>query len=368
MAAADKKIVLVFSQVTKTLLEKLTADGYVVKTETGYVPAEDYEFRFSAPPHNLKHSDKPDVKVFLDAVKAAGGFYNMPAYGAASDALGKSTLATASVIPYRVSIDMMAIGKMERAVAELIKWLKTPEIASDPANNAELIATSVDGTRKALLEFIAANQGLGEEEYQRRFLIPRFGADYSKVSKNFSVEHSMKLFGASDGLNAKFLTATFKTERGRDAKLSEEARWFDNALKLFKPTTEFSMGALSDMLNFAAMFSGKKFDGRLTDADSAEALHLFETRNIDERRAEIYRVDQAYFDAEPDDMAVVTCLTQLAPNCVVHLLFPTEQLQTDAEAFLKPRFEAMHLDGAPIIYEVDPEQQNGEVLGKIFKH
>ncbi len=121
---------MLFNQITENVIKHLNKKGYVHAdgTLTGTVT-----FRISTPPFNVRLSEKSAiVKTFLDAVKASGGAYNMPAYGDAMTELVEHTLARDSVVPYTIAVDDFVVGKASPAWETIKRWLR---LAADTAES-----------------------------------------------------------------------------------------------------------------------------------------------------------------------------------------------------------------------------------------
>ena len=138
-------------------------------------------------------------------------------------------------------------------------------------------------------------------------------------------------------------------------ELPHEVRWVPNFINLFKPTTAFKVGAVSDIINFAAMVGDKPIPTNgLTDKDSARVLNEF-----DEKSPLLFEIAGAYFDMEPDDTAVHSFLDVHAPNAVVTRVYPTQKIADAAEAFLKDKLSLRQV-------LVDPLLRNAKALTDVY--
>ncbi len=355
-------IVLLFNQITENVIKHLNKKGYVHAdgTLTGTVT-----FRMSTPPFNVRLGEKSAiVKTFLDAVKASGGAYNMPAYGDAMTELVEHTLARDSVVPYTLAVDDFVVGKAGPAWETIKRWLRiTADTAeSSPiSENALMVLVNGDKHLGDAFSYVRATPAVTLSEWHE-FLTNTFGPGWRATSENMNSSKFLKLFGANDELLSQFVVATGLNHRGESVQILNEARWVANFMNLFKPTTEFKKGAVSDMLNFAAMFSKSNFRGKqLTDADSVQALRDFITNND-----ELSDVEDAFFDMEPDDAGVLTYVWRNYPNAKITRVYPTSKIADAAEKFFATRGSAAglpELNGEALI---DKDLENSKILESIY--
>ncbi len=347
----SKKIVLLFNQITDTVIDDLAKHGFV---DNDGVPTGVVEFRMSTPPFNVRLAEKSArVATFLSAVKVLKGAYNMPAYGDALFALVDHPLAKASAIPYTLGIDDFVVSKAGPKWQIVVKWLQSVDLLESKS----IIEAGSAFMDKALAYVKNHSKTLTLEQHRTELLEPCLGADWRKRSENLNSSKFLRLFGASDELLDLFVKAEVSDGKGGQTSLLNEARWIANFINLFKPTTEFKKGAVSDMLNFAAMFSGIKFgDRKLTDQDSLLALQFFNSV-----AQEMKRVERAYFDMEPDDVGVMTYVHVNTPATIVRV-YPTKDIADAAEKFMESRI-VFGLDDEILI---DPLLENGKVLSEIY--
>lgn len=349
----SKPIVILFNQITDTILDALVERKYIT---SGGVPTGDVQFRMSTPPFNTRLAEKSArVKTFIDAVKASKGAYNMPAYGDALFALIEHPLAKESAIPYTLGVDDFVVQKAAPKWKMIADWLTSVE-AELPEAKAVL---EFGGAFITLaLEFVAKHgSSLTIEQHRKELLEHCLGADWREVSENLNSSKFLKLFGATDALLEAFVKAKVLDSKGEQVQLLNEARWVANFINLFKPTTEFKKGAVSDMLNFAAMFSGLQFPDKLTDQDSMKALQAFDCKS-----EELALVQEAFFDMEPDDVGVLTFVHKHCTNASIVRVYPTKEIASPAEDFLATRVTFSPSDSVLI----DPLLENAKVLASIY--
>lgn len=310
------------------------------------------EFRLSAPPFNTRLAQKSArVKTFISAIGAA---YNMPAYGEVLLALGQHSLARESAIPYTLGVDELVVQRAGAKWKIICNWLATVECQYP---DAKVVATTGSIFITAALKFVAEHKStLTIDRHRRELLEPYLGADWPTRSENLHAGKFLRLFGASDALLDTFATATVMDRSGQPTALINDARWVANFISLFKPTTEFKRGAVSDILNFAAMFSGLSFVSPLTDRDSLRALQAFNEHAVD-----LQRVREAFFDMEPDDVAVMTFVRRRCKDAIIIRVYPSEEIARRGEQFLSTRLPRT---GDSIL--IDPLLENASVLADIY--
>lgn len=354
-----KQYVLTFNQITETFLADTQARGWTNHdgTPTGVV-----EFRVSASPFNTEYAKtSPIVRAFLDSIRAENTAYNFPPYGDALPVLVMHPLNQGSVIKYHMAPDMVIVEKMPGAWKSVTNWLLTPEIVAK-FPEARIVSDMGSLFLDMALDYVKANPNLSPEAWNAEVLTPYLGADWKTVSENLNNKKFLRLWGASAELLAAFAAATFIKSKQSAGIISEEtvelpheARWVANFINLFKPTTAFKVGAVSDIINFAAMTGDEPVPDRaLTDQDSVRVLESF-----DEKTPILYQIVAAYFDMEPDDTAVHSFLDKHTPNTLITRVYPSQQIADAAESYL---FDKL----SPRRVLVDPLLRNAKALTSVY--
>lgn len=356
--AQSRQIVLTFNQLTETFLKDTESKGW---TNPDGTPTGVVEFRVSASPFNTQYAENsPVVRAFLNAVRAVNHAYNFPPYGDALPVLVDHPLNKNSVIPYHIAVDQFIVEKMPGAWERVAVWLNSEITAKFP--DAPIIAERGSAFLEFALAYVKAHPDITPAEWNSEVLVPHLGADWRAKSENLNNKKYLRLWGASDELLAVYKETKIvktKTEGGvvtqETVELPHEARWVPNFINLFKPTTAFKVGAVSDIINFAAMVGDKPIPSHgLTDQDSVRVLTSF-----DEKSPILYEITGAYFDMEPDDTAVHSFLDVHSPNVVVTRVYPNQKIADAAEAFLKDKLSLRNV-------LVDPLLRNAKALTDVY--
>jgi len=343
-------IVLLFNQITPNVINDFVRLGYLYPdgSPTGLV-----EFRISSPPFNTRLEEKnPTVKTFIDSCRSLKTAYSMPAFGDALFALVQNPIATRSIMPYHLGIDDFVVSKAGPAWETVCRWLSTVDLPEAKT----VIQRGSDFMAKALSYVKEHSHSLTLEQHRRELLVPLLGEHWREVSGNLNTAKFLVLFGATEDLNKLFAAAKGPNHKNEVVQIINDARWVANFINLFKPTTEFKLGATSDMLNFAAMFSGISFNSKLTDRDAVKALESFNPNNPD-----LSRVVEAHFDMEPDDIGAMTAVMKHCPNAIIIRTYPSQAIADMAEKFLATRVK--FTQGS---IHIDPLLENGKVLTELY--
>lgn len=358
--ASSNPVVLVFNQITDTFLHDMQKNGWVAADG---VPTGVVDFYVSASPFNLSYTKdskagkaSPKVIAFVDAITKAGRAYSLPPYGDVLEVLAKHPLAKNSVIPFVMGVDDFVVAKSKESWGDVAEWLKTcgfPDAQTVIDNGSRFLT-------KAHEYIVAKGDSINEADHRAELLVPELGADWRARSENLSKFKFLRLFGASDELLNAFGKAVV-VSRGKSVELAHEARFIANFINLFKPTTHFKVGAISDILNFTAMLSGQLAPQNPTDQDSVRFLNGFEEKSITEN-AIARRVTTACFDMEPDDMGVLTAIKKYFDGVSVICIYPTQELADAAESYLTGRV-AFSYDDRVLI---DPLLGNSKALSQVY--
>ena len=361
----ERSFVLLFNQITPKTIEYLNERGLVTKEG---VPSGDVRFMFAGAPFNCKLAEtRPQVKTFIECIKATGGVFNMPPFGDAYAAsVQPGSPAVNSVIPFRLGIDGMLLKKIEAASGYVTAWLRSATIA-EKFKEATQVADRLEKFVEESLPYIRDRPNLTIEEHREKILVPRFGDDWRAKSQNLNTEYFLTLFGATEELMVAFRVARHDKPDEKGVKLIETARWVANYMNLFKPTTEYGGGAIGDVLNFAAMMSsvcsGLTFEGKLTDAHSVQVFENFSKIPIDK----FPKIAFAIFDMEPDDVGVITFLLRHFPDTSIVRMYATESLANRVEALMADKFAENKLAYKhPGLVMIDPELMNGNTVEGIY--
>jgi len=319
---ANKPIVILFNQITETFLATVEGNGWILPSG---VPTGVVDFYMSASPFNLQYGKtSAKVKTFLDSIANAGRAYSMPPYGDVLPILATHRLSADSAIPYKMGPDEFIVGRSNGTWNEICKWLS--ECGVDGA--VDVIGKGSQFMSNAHAYIRTKGDSITEDGWKTDVLVPSFGADWRERSENLSKNKFLRLFGASDALLDAFNKAVI-VNNNKPVELAHESRFVANFIALFKPTTEFKVGAVSDIINFAAMTSGELAPKNPTDQDSLKMMQRFE-----EKSEVISNIVCAFFDMEPDDVGVLTFVKKYMPFASVTRVYPTAELAMAAEDFL----------------------------------
>lgn len=349
------QLVICFNQITPSLIKHFVKKGYINLdgSHTGNA-----EFMIAASPFNIELGKKhAEVKTFVDEVRKRKGAFNMPVYGEALLELVSHVISTDSAMPYHLGIDEVVIDKAKTAWDKLSVWLSTIDVNEFP--EARDVCKRAAKFMNSAVKLVETNKKTLTFAEHREFLSKALGPDWKEVSKNLNLYIFLHLFGATDKLCMALDKATYVNYKEETTKLLNDVRWITKFMNLFQPTTEFNKGSVGDMLNFAAMFSGKTYEGDLDDIDTLNALRDFDANN-----PKLQQVTEAYFDMEPDDVAVLSYLHKHCKQANIVRVYPNETLSNNGESLLKSR---LHYDENMGEVIIDKDLQNVKALEGIYK-
>jgi hypothetical protein len=349
--------------------QQLTTNSVAKMMEISSESNGNTEFYFSYNPFNSKNVEKnANIKAFIDNLKQTnrGKFFNLPTYGDVLEKIVAHPLSKNSVVPYHMGVDTVLIAKVDGAVTTVQKYLTE--------HGHEVVAQNMARDMGKLIEFVNTSKiaNVLTFEAHRAFLAELFGANWSEVSQRLNINYFMALFGADENLLKELSTATYTNAEGKEEPLLHKARWIANYINLFKPTNKYGGGAVSDLLNTAAMFSGLDFEairknnvgGKLTDLDSSATLDAF--NNLNNSSAEFakqFNVTAIIIDMEADDLAALSFAKQTWPDIRVVRVYPSQDLCDLVEEKLRPFFSFSAQD----VIIIDPLLENASAL-KLYRN
>ena len=369
----EKDVVLMFCQVTPTVVNELIKRGLVGKDTKRTL--RDKDIYLAAPAFNVKLAEKhADVKAFVDSLKAEGATYSMLPFGSAADALMKDcNLATNSIFPYEYALDQFFLDKAMPNGTILSNWL----------NENKHIHVQATHIAKNLMKFLteivpfatARKETLTRAEFNDK-LNQLLGADWREVSGNGDARLFLKMFVDEtdengnpldtdiESLIAAYREATVpelneKTKEIENVSLYTKSTRVASFLNMFKPVPKIrKTGAISDMINYAAMMSRMKFSAEPTIDEAVKAIQIF--GSMDPK--DYLPVVMVIVDMEPDDMGALTHVLEHFPNAEVIRTYKSEALANEVEELLKSK--GMYIPRGKVL--IDDYLENEKQVRKAY--
>ncbi len=353
-----RKVYLLFCQITPTVVAELQKRGLVDRD--GFV-MKDVLIYAALPGFNKRLREKYTiVENFIHSLEEVGQTYDMPAFGDVyTEVLKEGSIALTSIVPYFSAIDTMLLDKALPSGELITKWLHNLNPAEYP--EASSVANKLTDFLNASMVHINERRQTYTPEQHTEYLTQQLGEGWRARSGNLNTSKLLSLFGANEPLLELFkkskTTKINKKGQQEIESLLAIARWVANYMALFKPTTSYNKGAISDMLNYAAMMTRYKPTGNLSDKDTCEVLRAFVAMSPED----YLKVDGAAFDMEPDDLAVLTEVHLKFPNAEIIRTYNNQPLADKMEALMKSK-----LDMPKDTVVIDPYLENGETVEGIY--
>lgn len=331
------RLVCTFNQITENFVLHLNNRGFL--NEDGTVK-DTITIFICGPQFNIKlMKENTLVRNFIKSVDKRKHVFCMPTFGRAIAPIATHDIAVKSKIPYTFGVDTFVTDKIQKKYALVCKEFASQIIESKSAPDtlkatAKTVIDNMNVAISKIKQYIAENANIEYHAYQA-FLTETLGENWQKKSNHMNFNDFLALFGADDEFLTFYRAMTFD-DKGVQAPLPNEARWICKFIELLKPiTVEFNNGSLADMATFAAMvaqrnnnFNNVELSDQKTfnDQTTAEVMNLLTPEAVQDAK-----IDEAYFDMEPDDVGVLSYLKEHSPNTSIVRVYVDRAVQKRAE-------------------------------------